>query len=250
MKPRSLKSTASKLSQIRLTLTCTRICAALKPKVRQVYRLLDKMIDKTDTAGALCKRASTYATTLLRTLFAQCLAKRNALITLALLCLSVFFGLWSVFVLGILYERQNAHQESLHKALALESSAPTALPTSPPKQARPHTHTPSKSSIGMGDSLQALSTKPPAIPIPDEKESIITGNLTYTNALSIAKSNLLAQDFTRARIWLYRAFLLHNGGKEVWELYWLSFEQDYHASIEQKQAAYTLYLQAKRYYGF
>lgn len=102
----------------------------------------------------------------------------------------------------------------------------------------------------MGDSLQALSTKPPAIPALDEKESVITGSLTYTNAISIARSSLMAQDFTRARIWLYRAFLLHNGAQEVWELYWQSFEQDYRASIEQKQAAYTLYLQAKRYYGF
>ncbi|ETD27868.1 hypothetical protein [Helicobacter canis] len=252
MKPKSLKSTASKLSQMRtkLTLTCARFYTALKPKMRQVYRLLDKIIDKADKSKVFCKQAHTYATTLLRTLLAQCLAKRNALITLALLVLSVGFGLWSVFVLGILYERQNAHQESLRKAKVLESSAPTTLPTSPPKQARPQTSTPSKSNIGMGDSLQALSTKPPAIPAPDEKESVIAGNLTYTNAISIAKSNLLAQDFTRARIWLYRAFLLHNGGKEVWELYWLSFEQDYHASIEQKQAAYTLYLQAKRYYGF
>ncbi|MBR2494968.1 hypothetical protein [Helicobacter sp.] len=249
MKPRSLKSTTSKLAQIRikLTLTCTRIYTTLKSKAYQVYGVLNNAVNK---ARVFCKQTSTYTTTLLRTLLAQYLAKRNALITLALLCLSVCFGLWSVFVLGILYERQNERQDSLRRAKALESSAPTAIPTSLPKQARTQTNTPSKSNIGIGDSLQALSTKPPAIPAVDEKESIITGNLTYTNALSIAKSQILAQDFTRARIWLYRAFLLHNGGKEVWELYWLSFEQDYRASIEQKQAAYTLYLQAKRYYGF
>lgn len=246
MKPNSLKSTASKLTQTRakLALAWRKIYAHIEPKARHIYGTIDEVIK------GFCTRASTYITTLIHTLLAKTLAQRNALITLGLLFVSVCFGLWSVFVLGILYERQNAHQESLRKALALESSTPTTLPTSPPKQARPQTSTPSKGNIGMGDSLQALSTKPPAIPAPDEKESVIAGNLTYTNALSIAKSNLLAQDFTRARIWLYRAFLLHNGGKEVWELYWLSFEQDYHASIEQKQAAYTLYLQAKRYYGF
>lgn len=242
MKPRSLKSTASKLTQARakLALAWRKIYAHIEPKARHIYGTIDEVIK------GFCTRASTYITTLIHTLLAKTLAQRNALITLGLLFVSVCFGLWSVFVLGILYERA---QSSLRASL-LESNALVATPKPPIESPRIAPSTPPKSHIGMGDSLQALSTKPPAIPALDEKESVITGSLTYTNAISIARSSLMAQDFTRARIWLYRAFLLHNGAQEVWELYWQSFEQDYRASIEQKQAAYTLYLQAKRYYGF
>lgn len=89
----------------------------------------------------------------------------------------------------------------------------------------------------------------PIMPAFNQDESIISGNLTYHNALSIARNNLNNGDFNRARIWIYRAYQIEST-KEVWDLFLRSYQEDSHTKNEQKLQATKLYHQAKRYYGF
>lgn len=169
-----------------------------------------------------------------------CFYNRHYIIRNAMLGVCYALGSLSLFEFGVLWSESHAYCQEIQCA---QSQEPPPIVNEESK--------PLDSSVPIiGDSLRALDSGMPIMPRPDESESIITGNLTFNNAISIAKSALDTLDFSRARIWIFRAYGLHNDSQEVWELYWRSWNEDKSAKYTQKQEAYVLYLQAKRYYGF
>lgn len=170
-----------------------------------------------------------------------------------LMGVSVGFGLFSVFVAGGLYERhESATRQLAHSQPATHTATPASTPAAPESSQHPESHakSPPATNLTTSGTRQALQTTAPTMPKPDERESIIAGSLTYGNAIAIARQNLLERDFTRARIWIYRAYLIAPNVQEVWDLYWQSWDSDAHASIKQKQEAYALTLYARSYYRF
>lgn len=203
----------------------------------------------------------------------------------ALVGASVGLGLFSVFVAGVEHEKSR-HDRAMQaqsqrasspakpatklatKLAALDSSPKSSLEstldsprastesnpaktaTKPTAKAAESSSTTPPRALATSGTRQALQNTPPAMPAPDESESVITGSLTYGNAIAIARQSLLERDFTRARIWIYRAYTITPNVQEVWSLYWQSWDEDAHASIEQKQEAYALSLYARSYYRF
>lgn len=169
-----------------------------------------------------------------------------------LMGVSVSFGLFSVFVAGGLYERhESATRQLAHSQPATHTATPASIPAAPESSSpESHAKSPPATNLTTSGTRQALQTAAPTMPKPDERESIIAGSLTYGNAIAIARQSLLERDFTRARIWIYRAYLIAPNVQEVWDLYWQSWDSDAHASIEQKQEAYALTLYARSYYRF
>ena len=169
-----------------------------------------------------------------------------------LMGVSVGLGLFSVFVAGGLYERYESTTRQPPHSQPATHTATTASTPAAPESSSPESHakSPPATNLTTSDTRQALQTAAPTMPKPDERESIIAGSLTYGNAIAIARQNLLERDFTRARIWIYRAYLIAPNVQEVWDLYWQSWDSDAHASIKQKQEAYALTLYARSYYRF
>lgn len=165
---------------------------------------------------------------------------------------SVSFGLFSVFVAGGLYERhESATRQPAYSQPATHTATPASTPAAPESSSpESHAKSPPSTNLTTSGTRQVLQTAAPTMPKPDERESIIAGSLTYGNAIAIARQNLLERDFTRARIWIYRAYLIAPNVQEVWDLYWQSWDSDAHASIKQKQEAYALTLYARSYYRF
>lgn len=108
---------------------------------------------------------------------------------------------------------------------------------------------PTSNKIDATSKIQPTKESKPLMPMPDMSHSPISGSLTYANTLSIAKMYMRSDEFSQARVWIYRAYDIHNS-KEVWELYLQSFWLDPQTSEDTKTQALELYNKAKKYYGF
>lgn len=241
----------------------SRQAAALATRAKPLYthaRTLRAHLARAFTRSTKAMRACLQTAQKRLQAYWQALRKNPARsVAWGLMGLSVGFGLFSVFVAGGLYERYESKRERDNTQRAALIATPATSPApessqslkSSTKPAKPPA--PSKSqapSLATSGTRHALQTTAPVMPKPDESESIIAGSLTYGNAIAIARQNLLEHDFTRARIWIYRAYLIAPNIQEVWDLYWQSWDRDTRASIEQKQEAYALSLYARSYYRF
>lgn len=159
-------------------------------------------------------------------------------------------GLFSMFVFGAMYEYKLGFiQSAQERQIASARESKIAKPTNDTQDFSVDS---SAFANAQTTSAQKAQSAPiaPTMPKPDERESVISGNLTYNNAISIAQECLGMGDFSRARIWIYRAYRMRKDAARVWELYQESFEKDYYASAQEKQEAKALYLQARSHYGF
>ncbi len=164
-------------------------------------------------------------------------------------------GLFSMFVFGALYEYKLGFIQSAQErqsASTRESKIAKLDSIEASQSAQDFSVESNALANAQTTSTQKAQSTPsaPTMPKPDERESVISGNLTYQNAISIAQECLGMGDFSRARIWIYRAYTMRKDAARVWELYQESFEKDYYASAQEKQKAKALYLQARAYYGF
>ena len=106
----------------------------------------------------------------------------------AMLGVCYALGSLSLFEFGVLWSESHTYCQEIQCA---QSQEPPPIVNEESK--------PLESSVPIiGDSLRALDSGMPIMPRPDESESIITGNLTFNNAISIAKSALDTLDFSRA----------------------------------------------------
>ncbi len=135
-------------------------------------------------------------------------------------------------------------------ALGYQVATKTLESKAHPKPISTISHNPKRDSKKPTKSIDEPKHKP-IMPQPRFfDENVIVGNLSITNALSIAQTNLLEGDFSRARIWIYRAYMLNESLSEIWRLYLQSWQEDISASNTQKEQAFSLYEQAKDYFGF
>lgn len=162
-------------------------------------------------------------------------------------CLSLFLGLVSVFLLG--YTTKAKLDSSYFDSMAqnLESKQAIILELeSKLKSLESKTSIQNKQPTFNTTNPNKSLRVAPIMPAPPYLTNFV-GKLSYEHAIKIAQEYLDKQVYEDARIWIYRAYELNKYKKEAWELYVLSFEL---ADKKEQQAAKDLFQQASFYYGF